>query len=155
MPATTIGPPLMSTDTPPPPATTPFQTTSPSFSPTPKPLSTSSKEVYIDAAVSRTETGLRVQPGQRIVIEQLSGSWQAGPSPTWPQVGADGDKQVQFYTTFPVPDHPIMTLIGGTSPNEVIAIGSRLEFVSSEDGYLWLGPNDDNVTDNTGQLLVL
>jgi hypothetical protein len=47
-----------------------------------------------------------------------------------------------------------MTLIGGIDINPPFAIGNRLEFIGSEDGNLWLGPNDDNVDDNSGQLLV-
>jgi len=121
---------------------------------TPKPISTLLREITINASLPRTETGLRVQAGQVIIVEYISGTWQAGPSPAWAFVGPEGDGQVLTKQTFPVVGYPIMTLIGGIDINPPFAIGNRLEFIGSEDGNLWLGPNDDNVDDNSGQLLV-
>lgn len=114
----------------------------------------SSVEVVVDGTAMRNDTGLSVEAGQTVLIEYLSGSWQAGPSPTWPLVGPDGDPQVASKQTFPVTNQPVMTLVGGVGEGDPFAVGTSLEWTSDTSGTLWLGPNDDDVTDNSGELIV-
>lgn len=101
-----------------------------------------------------TDTGLIVQPGQRISIEYVSGSWRAGPLTTWPLVGPEGDPQVASKSIFPVAASPIMALVVGVGQERPLPVGLHVEFTSTTGGVLWLGPNDDNVTDNVGSLTV-
>lgn len=132
------------------------------IAPTPTPWPTVTPEVpalpgderHVSAATLRNETGIAVARGQLVEVEYLDGGWRGGPAPTWPIVGPDGDAQVPRKTSFPVPDHPLMTLVGGVGESEPVAIGSGTAFVSPADGLLWLGPNDDDASDNEGQLRV-
>jgi serine/threonine protein kinase len=111
-------------------------------------------ELEIAATQPRTATGLFVQSGQQVNVEYVGGAWRAGPLPTWPLVGPDGDPQVASKSSFPVPTAPVMTLIVGVGNGRPLAVGQRLQFTSLASGNLWLGPNDDNVTDNAGSLTV-
>jgi eukaryotic-like serine/threonine-protein kinase len=124
------------------------------FQPDAPATASTSLEIEIMASHARTETGLWVQPGQRIVIDYLSGSWRAGPAPTWPFVGPEGDPQVASKSTFPVAMSPVMMLIAGVGDERPLPVGQRLEFSVPVGGLLWLGPNDDNLADNTGSLMV-
>ncbi len=145
---------------------TPIPTEEPTFVASPTPVATAtmtpspmpplnrSIEVIVDGTTARTETGINVQPGQRLTIEYLSGSWRAGPPSIWPLVGPEGDTQVLNKATFPVPDSPIMTLVGGIGTSLPAAFGNQLEYISNSEGTLWLGPNDDGLDDNQGQLIV-
>jgi TolB protein len=121
---------------------------------TPEPLPLADDEFIVAAASLRTETGLQVAAGQEIFIEFLSGGWRGGPSPTWPVVGPEGDPQVSSKSTFPVPDSPVMTLIAGVGSGEPVSISAGASFVSDSGGELWIGPNDDDASDNDGELRV-
>lgn len=142
--------------TPPPsptPTTAPTETAEPP-TPTPPPTPTLF-DLEVSATAPRTETGTWVRAGQEVLVEYVGGSWRAGPSPTWPLVGPEGDPQVAAKSLFPVPTSPIMTLIVGVGEERPLPVdGVRLAFTASGDGFLWLGPNDDNVTDNAGSLTV-
>lgn len=141
------------TPTPEPPTAVPTATAT--QSPTPTPFADTVIEVTVLAAQARTETGLMVRAGQQLVVEYLSGSWRAGPLPTWPLVGPEGDPQVASKSIFPVPTSPIMTLVAGIGQERPLAIsGVHVTFVATADGLLWLGPNDDNFQDNVGSLTV-
>jgi hypothetical protein len=48
----------------------------------------------------------------------------------------------------------LMSLIGGIDQDAPVLIGPMYQFISQEDGELWLGPNDDNFTDNAGYVSV-
>lgn len=142
---------LEPTPTPEPPTAAPTATNSP----TPTPFAGAVIEVVVSATQLRTETGLMVRTGQQLVVEYLGGSWRAGPLPTWPLVGPEGDSQVAAKSLFPVPTSPIMTLVAGIGQERPLPIGNvRVTFVAANDGLLWLGPNDDNVQDNAGSLTV-
>ncbi|MBN1563096.1 MAG: hypothetical protein JXA10_04610 [Anaerolineae bacterium] len=102
----------------------------------------------------RNMTGIYVTRGQTIEIEFLDGSWRAGPLPTWPFVGPEGDPQVPNKSTFPVPGSRIMSLVGGVGQSAPVYIGRSARFTSPASGELWLGANDDIFTDNVGSLFV-
>lgn len=111
-------------------------------------------ELTVSATTPRHGTGITIAAGQRVLVEVIGGEWQPGPSPDWPPVGANGDSRVPTGATFPVPERPLMTLVGGIGDGRPLAIGDRLEFVATTAGELWLGPNDDNTSDNAGSLRV-
>jgi Tol biopolymer transport system component len=129
--------------------------------PTPQPTATAATPTEVNAMTftvpatqARAVTNLWVEAGQTILIEYQSGSWRAGAPPTWPMVGPDGDAQVGSKLTFPVPDAPLASLVGGVGESRPFLVGPRAEFQSPATGVLWLGPNDDDVTDNEGSLVV-
>jgi TolB protein len=112
-------------------------------------------DVVVEATTERSPTGVQIDEGQEVTIQYLSGSWRAGPAPTWSPVGPKGDNQVPSKLTFPIPDSSLMTLVGGVGlGGPALTIGERLTFTSSAAGELWLGPNDDGAGDNSGELLV-
>lgn len=45
-------------------------------------------ELEVPGDQLKTETGLTAREGQHILVEYVSGSWRAGPLPTWPLVAA-------------------------------------------------------------------
>ena len=51
-----------------------------------------------------------------------------------------------------MPNEPTGALIAviGDNNNEFIFIGARREFVATQDGYLFLGVNENNLDHNTG-----
>lgn len=111
-------------------------------------------EGLVHALQAHNEFGVAVETGQMVHIEYVSGSWRAGPSPTWPLVGPTGDVQVAAKATFPVPESPIMSLVGGMGDSQPFAVSDSVAFISNSSGVLWLGANDDDFSDNTGSLLV-
>jgi hypothetical protein len=118
------------------------------------PPTTTATEFIIAATQSQNQTDLQIAPGQTILIEYISGSWRAGPLPTWPLVGPDGDPQVTSKVTFPVPDAPVVSLIAGIGDAPPRLVGQRLQWQSETGGLLWLGANDDGFSDNQGTLTV-
>ncbi|MEM7112148.1 MAG: protein kinase [Chloroflexota bacterium] len=106
------------------------------------------------ATVSRNETGIQIEAGQQITIRYQEGSWRAGPLPTWPWVGAEGDPQVPQKGSFPVPTSQLMTLVAGIGNQAPIPIAQYAEFTATTDGVLWLGANDDGFHDNAGELRI-
>jgi hypothetical protein len=111
-------------------------------------------EIEVQSNQHRTETNIQVVEGDLVTIEYVSGSWRAGPLPTWPLSGPDGDTQVPSDNSFPVPDIPLMALIVGIGEGQPFATGHQIEFTSTESGLLWLGPNDAYHVDNAGSLIV-
>ena len=129
--------------------------------PTPQPTATAATPTEVNvmtftvpATQARAVTNLWVEAGQTVLIEYQSGSWRAGAPPTWPMVGPDGDAQVASKLTFPVADAPLASLVGGVGESRPFLVGPRAEFQSPAAGVLWLGPNDDDVTDNAGSIVV-
>ncbi len=118
------------------------------------PLLTGGTQVEVFASQERNATGLSINRGQTITIAYVSGSWRAGPEPTWPMVGPDGDPQVASKNTFPVPRSRIMTLIGGIGNHSPFSVGEHHTFQSEMSGVLWFAANDDNFNDNVGSLMV-
>ena len=151
---TTTPSPTPTTTPSPTPTTTPSPTPTTTPSPTPTTTPSAGLELIVPAATPRHDTGIVIAAGQHVLIEVIDGEWQPGPSPGWPPVGADGDGRVPIGDAFPLPDQPLMALIGGIADGRPIAVGDRLEFVAAAGGELWLGPNDDDTSDNAGSLRV-
>ena len=129
--------------------------TAPTASVTSPAESTIVTEFSVEAQVEINLTGIIVGQGDVVTIQFAEGQWRAGPLPTWPFYGPSGDPQVPSKETFPVKDKPIMALVGGIGQHPAFWVGPHLEFVSTLDGELWLGANDDEYSDNSGSLEVI
>ena len=129
----------------------PSATATATITPSPTPAA---DEFIIDATMPRTFTGYQVAAGQTVTVEFLSGEWRAGPAPTWSMGGPAGDTQVPSKPSFPSPLSSMMTLVAGTGPGRAVPVGDGATFTSDIGGELWLGPNDDDPTDNAGSLRV-
>jgi serine/threonine-protein kinase len=115
------------------------------------------KTVTVQSTVKRTNTDILLRSGERVLIEYIGGSWRAGASPTWPLVGVRGDPQVSRGQNrqFTLPNEYPMTLIGGVGTSQAFAIANeRFELIAAGDGMLWLGPNDDDFSDNYGVVII-
>lgn len=115
------------------------------------------KIIVVQSIVKRTNTGILLRKGQMVLIEYVGGSWRAGASPTWPLVGVRGDPQVPRGQNlqFTLPNEYPMTLIGGVGASQAFAISNeRFELMVVSDGVLWLGPNDDDFSDNYGSVTI-
>ena len=112
------------------------------------------KTITLPAAQSHYETGVFITTGQSVTIRHVQGNWRTGPQAMWPFVGPNGDYQVAQKDTFPVRTRPIMSLIGGINESPVFFIGTFIQFISQEEGELWLGSNDDFYEDNEGELVL-
>jgi hypothetical protein len=99
-----------------------------------------------------TDTGIEVRAGQPLYF-QASGQWRWGPNR---RDGAEGENNSPVNRNRPLPDRPAAALIG--------RIGDRAEFFfvgndpgpyrARASGRLYLGINDDVLTDNSGGLRV-
>jgi hypothetical protein len=94
-----------------------------------------------------TSTGFVVRKGQRLRIS-ATGRVMLGQGRSTTPAGI---------STLPdpnklMPNEPTGALIAviGDNNNEFIFIGARREFVAAQDGYLFLGVNENNLDDNTG-----
>lgn len=149
---------VAATSTDAPPTHTPTPTLMPTQTPEPTatlPLPTSTPTAFtVLATVARNETGIQVQQGQQITIRYQRGSWRAGPLPTWPLVGAEGDPQVLQKSSFPVPTSQLMTLIAGVGNQTPVPVAQYAQFTATTNGMLWLGANDDGLYDNAGELII-
>lgn len=94
-----------------------------------------------------TSTGFVVRKGQRLRVTatgrvMLGQGRQATPA----GISTLPDPQKLM------PNEPTGALIAviGDNNNEFIFIGARREFVAAQDGYLFLGINENNLDDNTG-----
>lgn len=100
-----------------------------------------------------TATNTMIRRGDRVLFTaegelQLSGD-------TDDKATADGSLKGRKAANAPAPDVLAGALIGRIGNGPAFAIGNQsLPLPMSSDGPLWLGINDDNVADNSGQLTV-
>lgn len=110
------------------------------------------RSVSTPANAGWTDTGIEVRAGQPIYF-QASGEWRWGPNR---RDGAEGERNSPVNRGRPLPDRPAAALIG--------RIGDREEFFyigndpgpyrARASGRLYLGINDDVLTDNSGSIRV-
>lgn len=137
------------------PSATPFTptataTASPSATPTPR----TDLTFTVVAATARNWPGIDLAVGDELSIEYVSGAWSPGDLTRWPLVGPEGDPQVPGKTTFPVQDANLAALVAGVGDAPAWVVGERITLTVEAPGGLWLGANDDNYSDNTGELVV-
>jgi hypothetical protein len=104
------------------------------------------KSLDVAAAADWTSTGIRVQRGQRIIIE-ASGEVELGNNR---RSGADGVSISDSRKL--IPNRPTGALIAvvGDDNDDFVYIGGSGEFVSTHNGILFLSVNEGNLKDNNG-----
>ena len=110
------------------------------------------RQVVVDAREPLTDTGIDVRAGQQIYFSS-QGETRWGRDR---RDGAEGERNSPFNPGRPLPDRPAAALIGRVGDrNEFFFIGGDPgPFRVRDTGRLYLGINDDVLTDNAGNLRV-
>ena len=109
------------------------------------------KQVNVTARESWSDTGIDVRAGQQIYFV-ATGETRWGPNR---RDGAAGERNSPYNAGRPLPDRPAAALIGRIGERDVFFIGAdTMPFRVRSTGRLYLGVNDDVLTDNTGALRV-
>ena len=109
------------------------------------------RQVNVTAREQWSDTGVDVRAGQLIYF-RTTGETRWGPNR---RDGAAGERNSPYNAGRPLPDRPAAALIGRIGERDVIFIGDdQMPFRVRSNGRLYLGINDDVLTDNTGTLRV-
>ena len=109
------------------------------------------RQVTVNAREQWTDTGIEVRNGQQIYF-QANGEVRWGPSR---RDGAAGERNSPFNAGRPLPDRPAAALIGRIGERDVFFIGAEQGPIRIRgNGRLFLGVNDDFLSDNSGSLRV-
>ena len=110
------------------------------------------RQVVVDARQPWTDTGIDVRAGQQIYFSS-QGETRWGRDR---RDGAEGERNSPLNPGRPLPDRPAAALIGRVGDrNEFFFIGGDSgPFRVRDTGRLYLGINDDVLTDNSGNLRV-
>jgi hypothetical protein len=108
------------------------------------------RQVNVTAREPWTDTGIDVRGGQAIYFK-ASGETRWGPNR---RDGAAGERNSPVNPGRPLPDRPGAALIGRIGDDLVFIGGEAGPFRIRSSGRLFLGINDDVLTDNTGSLRV-
>lgn len=111
------------------------------------------RQVDVSAGIAWSDTGIDVRPGQTIYVE-ASGTVNWGPSR---RDGPAGERNSPTNPGRPMPNRPAAALIGKVGPGEdYFFIGDDTGGIRVRNGgRLYLGINDDVLTDNRGSFRVL
>jgi hypothetical protein len=112
------------------------------------------REVVVQANVAWVDTGIEVRSGQRVYFEAV-GQVRWGSDR---RDGPGGEERSPYNAGRPMPRRPAAALIGkvGESSNDLFFIGDdRGPIRLQNSGRLYLGINDDVLTDNRGNFRVL
>jgi hypothetical protein len=116
-----------------------------------KPRGLRERQVQVNAREQWTDTGVDVRAGQQVFFV-ADGEVRWGPNR---RDGAAGEKNSPVNNGRPLPDRPAAALIGRIG-NDVFFIGDDVAaFRLRSGGRLFLGINDDVLTDNSGTLRVV
>ena len=110
------------------------------------------RQVVVDAREQWTDTGIDVRSGQQIYFaSQGETRWGRDRKD-----GAEGERNSPLNPNRPLPDRPAAALIGRIGDgNQVFFVGADSgPFRARDSGRLYLGINDDVLTDNSGNLRV-
>ena len=109
------------------------------------------RQINVTAREPWTDTGIDVRAGQQIYF-QASGETRWGPNR---RDGAAGERNSPYNAGRPLPDRPGAALIGRIGERDLFFIGDDQQpFRVRSSGRLYLGVNDDVLTDNSGALRV-
>src|SRR5262249_28910138 len=118
----------------------------------PAPVGTSGSTIRVNATQAGTDTGITVNAGDKVAF-QASGEITYGRSPgqrATPDGGADRRAQ------YPVPSVPVGALIGRVGNSPPFGIGTQSQpLPMPASGRLFLGINDNELTDNAGSYAVV
>jgi hypothetical protein len=110
------------------------------------------RTITVPATQQWTATGIRVNQGDRLMF-QSSGEIQLRPGtndPARPAGSLTGRRAPQS----PLPNALAGALIGRIDSGQPFGIGDQTSIVAPASGLLYLGVNDDLLTDNSGQFTV-
>ncbi len=119
-----------------------------------RPVGMRERRIVVQANQHWTETGIDVRSGQTIYFE-------AGGFINWgrgKRDGPDGEQNSPYWATRPIPNRPAAALIGkiGADSTDYFLIGTEQGPIRMRSGgRLFLGVNDDNVSDNSGNFPVV
>jgi len=105
--------------------------------------------VYADEAW--TDTGLDVQVGDPLAIEQISGEWSPWPGESYDALGSGGDPGCDCNVLLGASHAALLGRIGEGRP---FLVGADFEGAAGEAGRLYLGMNDTRPEDNSGSIRV-
>jgi hypothetical protein len=109
------------------------------------------RQVNVTAREAWSDTGIDVRAGQQIYFE-ASGETRWGPNR---RDGAGGENNSPYNAGRPLPDRPGAALLGRIGERDLFFIGDQAgPFRVRSSGRLYLGINDDVLTDNSGALRV-
>jgi len=110
------------------------------------------RTINVSARDAWTDAGIDVRPGQPVYFK-ASGEVRWGPNR---RDGADGEHNSPRNPGRPLPDRPAAALIGriGTGNDLFFIGGDQGPYRARSGGRLYLGINDDVLTDNSGILRV-
>jgi hypothetical protein len=112
------------------------------------------REVVVAANVAWVDTGIEVRSGQRVYFEAV-GEVRWGPDR---RDGPGGEERSPYNAGRPMPRRPAAALIGkvGQDSTDLFFIGNDRGAIRLQNGgRLYLGINDDVLTDNRGNFRVL
>jgi hypothetical protein len=110
------------------------------------------RSLTVASSTAWTDTGIEVRGGQPLYF-QASGEWRWGPNR---RDGAAGENNSPVNRNRPLPERPAAALIGRIGDgNDFFFIGGDAgPYRARSGGRLYLGINDDVLTDNSGNLRV-
>jgi len=115
--------------------------------------SPSGDRIRVIAARAWVDTGIDVRRGERVVVES-EGTFQLSADPS-DRADAAGAYRVRRVAGSPVPQAPAGALIARIDQGAPILVGGARDPIRMpQSGRLYLGINDDYVSDNEGTLLV-
>jgi hypothetical protein len=111
------------------------------------------RSVTVASANAWTDTGIEVRGGQPLYF-QATGEWRWGSNR---RDGAQGENNSPVNRNRPLPDRPAAALIGRIGDgNDIFFVGADAgPYRARSSGRLYLGINDDVLTDNAGNLRVI
>jgi len=114
---------------------------------------TPSRTITVPATQAWTATGIRVSQGDTLRI-QATGQISLKPSDPKDVAIPPGSLLQRFAPNAPMPRTLAGALIGRIDSGQPFGIGNQTSIVAPASGMLYLGVNDDVVSDNSGQFTV-
>jgi hypothetical protein len=110
------------------------------------------KSVTVEAEDGWTDTHIAVEAGNQLAITYISGEWSPWPGGQYDAIGSGGDPLCRCNVVMGV-SHA--ALIGRIGDNQPFLVGTEYQHTIGESGTLYLGINDVDIDDNSGNLRVL
>ncbi|MGB9674329.1 MAG: hypothetical protein ACPL3P_09345 [Anaerolineales bacterium] len=115
-------------------------------------LTTSSKVVAdVPATTQWYPSGLVVKEGDTLVIQYVSGVWSPWPGGNYDALGSGGDPRCTCNVILGVSHAALIAKIGNNQP---FFVGNEFRHRVGERGMVYLGINDNHLSDNSGSLIV-
>ena len=114
---------------------------------------TPSRTIVVPATRQWTATNIRVNQGDRIRFETTGEiHWTANPND---RAGSAGALDLKKTPGAPMPNAFAGALVGRIDSGQPFGIGDQKSIIAPASGLLYLGVNDDNISDNSGQFQVV